>query len=85
MIRARLAWALQGIEKQESSGSAQVLRLGLGWCFSPTVGDGAMAGRIRQPRPAGRFDRPPAAFTRHVPVPGEHTRQILAEFGPLLQ
>jgi len=40
-----------------------------------------VAGRIRQPRPAARFDRTPAEPTRHAPLLGEHTREILAELG----
>lgn len=43
--------------------------------------DHPVAGRIRQPRPAARFDRTPAEMTRHAPVLGEHTREILAELG----
>ncbi len=43
--------------------------------------DHPVAGRIRQPRPAARFDRTPAAITRPAPVLGEHTGEILAELG----
>lgn len=43
--------------------------------------DHPVAGRIRQPRPAARFDRTPAEMTRHAPVLGEHSREILAELG----
>ena len=40
-----------------------------------------VAGRIRQPRPAARFDRTPAAMQRHAPTLGEHSDEILAELG----
>jgi crotonobetainyl-CoA:carnitine CoA-transferase CaiB-like acyl-CoA transferase len=43
--------------------------------------DHPVAGRIRQPRPAARFDRTPAAVTRPAPLLGEHTREILTELG----
>jgi crotonobetainyl-CoA:carnitine CoA-transferase CaiB-like acyl-CoA transferase len=43
--------------------------------------DHPVAGRIRQPRPAARFDRTPAGMTRHAPVLGEHSREILDELG----
>lgn len=43
--------------------------------------DHPVAGRIRQPRPAARFDRTPAEMTRHAPVLGEHSLEILAELG----
>lgn len=43
--------------------------------------DHPVAGRIRQPRPAARFDRTPAEMTRHAPVLGEHSREILTELG----
>jgi len=39
------------------------------------------AGRIRQPRPAARFDRTPAGIERPAPTLGEHTREILIELG----
>jgi crotonobetainyl-CoA:carnitine CoA-transferase CaiB-like acyl-CoA transferase len=41
--------------------------------------DHPVAGRIRQPRPAARFDKTPAAINRHAPVLGEHTAELLAE------
>ena len=40
-----------------------------------------VAGRIRQPRPAARFDKTPAEIRRHAPILGEHTQEILAELG----
>jgi crotonobetainyl-CoA:carnitine CoA-transferase CaiB-like acyl-CoA transferase len=40
-----------------------------------------IAGRIRQPRPAARFDRTPAGIQRHAPTLGEHTDEILGELG----
>jgi crotonobetainyl-CoA:carnitine CoA-transferase CaiB-like acyl-CoA transferase len=43
--------------------------------------DHPVAGRIRQPRPAARFDRTPAEPTRHAPLLGEHSREILTELG----
>ncbi|HEX7035310.1 MAG TPA: CoA transferase [Pseudomonadales bacterium] len=43
--------------------------------------DHPAAGRIRQPRPAARFDRTPAEPVRQAPLLGEHNREILAELG----
>ncbi len=43
--------------------------------------DHPVAGRIRQPRPAARFDRTPAAIRRHAPTLGEHSDEILTELG----
>ena len=43
--------------------------------------DHPVAGRIRQPRPAARFDRTPLDLTRHAPSLGEHTSEILNELG----
>ena len=43
--------------------------------------DHPVAGRIRQPRPAARFDRTPAAMQRHAPTLGQHSDEILAELG----
>lgn len=43
--------------------------------------DHPVAGRIRQPRPAARFDRTPAGMTRHAPLLGEHSTEILEELG----
>lgn len=40
-----------------------------------------VAGRIRQPRPAARFDRTPAGMQRHAPTLGEHSDEILTELG----
>ncbi len=39
------------------------------------------AGRIRQPRPAARFERTPAEIGRPAPLLGEHTDEILREIG----
>ena len=39
------------------------------------------AGRVRQTRPAARFDRTPAGVRRPAPLLGEHTEEILAELG----
>jgi crotonobetainyl-CoA:carnitine CoA-transferase CaiB-like acyl-CoA transferase len=43
--------------------------------------DHPTAGRIRQPRPAARFDRTPATIRRHAPALGEHSDEILEELG----
>jgi crotonobetainyl-CoA:carnitine CoA-transferase CaiB-like acyl-CoA transferase len=43
--------------------------------------DHPVAGRIRQPRPAARFDKTPARMQRHAPVLGEHTVELLDELG----
>ena len=43
--------------------------------------DHPVAGRIRQPRPAARFDRTPAGMQRHAPTLGEHSDEILEELG----
>ena len=43
--------------------------------------DHPVAGRIRQPRPAARFDKTPAKMQRHAPTLGEHTAELLAELG----
>lgn len=40
-----------------------------------------IAGRIRQPRPAARFDQTPSAIQRHAPVLGEHNAELLEELG----
>jgi crotonobetainyl-CoA:carnitine CoA-transferase CaiB-like acyl-CoA transferase len=39
------------------------------------------AGPMRQPRPAARFERTPAALGRFAPLLGEHTDEVLAETG----
>ena len=39
------------------------------------------AGRMREPRPAARFDRTPAEPGRPAPLHGEHTDEVLAELG----
>ena len=38
-------------------------------------------GRVRQPKPAARFDRTPAAIQGPAPCIGEHSAVILAELG----
>jgi crotonobetainyl-CoA:carnitine CoA-transferase CaiB-like acyl-CoA transferase len=38
-------------------------------------------GRVRQPRPAARFERTPAAIRGPAPAIGEHTQEVLAELG----
>jgi crotonobetainyl-CoA:carnitine CoA-transferase CaiB-like acyl-CoA transferase len=40
-----------------------------------------VAGPMRQPRPAARFDATPARIGRPAPTVGEHTDEILAELG----
>lgn len=39
------------------------------------------AGRMRQPRPAARFERTPAELRTPAPLLGEHTDAVLAELG----
>jgi crotonobetainyl-CoA:carnitine CoA-transferase CaiB-like acyl-CoA transferase len=39
------------------------------------------AGRLREPRPAARFDATPAGIERHAPALGEHTEEVLRELG----
>ena len=39
------------------------------------------AGRMREPRPAARFERTPAEPGRPEPLLGEHTDEVLAELG----
>ncbi len=39
------------------------------------------AGRLRQPRPAARFDKTPAELRSPAPGLGEHTEAVLAELG----
>jgi crotonobetainyl-CoA:carnitine CoA-transferase CaiB-like acyl-CoA transferase len=39
------------------------------------------AGRMRQARPAARFEKTPAGFRQPAPLLGEHTDEILKELG----
>ena len=43
--------------------------------------DHPIAGRLRQPRPAARFDKTPARMMRHAPTLGQHNDELLAELG----
>jgi crotonobetainyl-CoA:carnitine CoA-transferase CaiB-like acyl-CoA transferase len=43
--------------------------------------DHPVAGRIRQPRAAARFDRTPTHLERAAPTLGQHTQEILRELG----
>ena len=43
--------------------------------------DHPRAGRLREPRPAARFDATPAAIRRPAPGLGEHTDEVLGELG----
>ena len=43
--------------------------------------DHPAAGRIRQARPAARFHGTPQEISRHAPILGEHTDEVLAELG----
>ena len=43
--------------------------------------DHPVGGRMRQPRPPGRFSGTPAGFFRHSPQLGEHTDEVLREAG----
>jgi len=40
-----------------------------------------VAGRLRQPRPAARFDKTPAQMQRHAPMLGQHNDELIAELG----
>ncbi len=40
-----------------------------------------IAGTIRQPRPAAKFDKTPAMIRRHAPALGEHSAEVLTEVG----
>jgi CoA:oxalate CoA-transferase len=39
------------------------------------------AGRLRQPRPVGDFDKTPFSVRRHAPLLGEQTDEIAREAG----
>jgi len=43
--------------------------------------DHPVAGRIRQPRAAARFDKTPTTLERPAPTHGQHTEEILKELG----
>jgi len=43
--------------------------------------DDPRGGRVRQPRPAARFEGTPAMIRATAPQLGEHTREVLAELG----
>jgi len=43
--------------------------------------DHPFAGRVRQPRPAARFEKTPARIRRPAPRLGEHGREVLSEAG----
>ena len=43
--------------------------------------DHPVAGRIRQPRAAARFDKTPTTLARPAPTHGQHTDEILKELG----
>lgn len=40
-----------------------------------------VAGRVRQPRPAARFDKTPAQMQSHAPTLGQHNDELIAELG----
>ena len=40
-----------------------------------------MVGRVRQPKPAARFEANPAAIGGPAPRVGQHTREVLRELG----
>jgi crotonobetainyl-CoA:carnitine CoA-transferase CaiB-like acyl-CoA transferase len=40
-----------------------------------------LVGRMRQPRPAARFEKTPAELRSPAPRLGEHTETVLAELG----
>ena len=43
--------------------------------------DHPIAGRLRQARPATRFEATPSSIRRGAPLLGEHTEELLAEAG----
>ena len=43
--------------------------------------DHPVAGRLRQARPATRFEATPSSIRRGAPLLGEHTEELLAEAG----
>jgi crotonobetainyl-CoA:carnitine CoA-transferase CaiB-like acyl-CoA transferase len=40
-----------------------------------------VAGLLRQPRPAARFDKTPAQMLRHAPTLGQHNDELIEELG----
>ncbi len=45
------------------------------------VHDGGHLGRVRQPRPAARFDVSPSSIRTMAPILGQHTGDVLSEIG----
>ena len=45
------------------------------------VSEHPIAGRVRQTRPAARFERTPAEIRRPAPGLGEHTDEVLSSIG----
>ena len=64
------------LRRGEIVGNEQVVARGLIAEFDqPTVG------RVRQPKPAARFERNEAAIGGPAPLIGEHSREVLADLG----
>jgi crotonobetainyl-CoA:carnitine CoA-transferase CaiB-like acyl-CoA transferase len=70
-VRTRLACV------RSSEARARVLNL----CARIAEFDHPDIGRVRQPKPAARFDRTPAAIRGPAPRIGEHSAIILADLG----
>ncbi|HEX4088586.1 MAG TPA: CaiB/BaiF CoA-transferase family protein [Trebonia sp.] len=91
MMRARLAAAFATRTRDEWMAMFD----GSDACVAPVLGLSEVAGHphvaarhgfteiggVRQPSPAPRFARTPGAITLPPPHVGEHTREVLAEFG----